>query len=128
MSTTRINDLRKRLKRDNLDGMIITHLDHIRYLTGFTGSAGLLVIGPKGADFFTDFRYTDQSRKQVRGAKVSIIKRDPVDCLKDFPRLNARHRRYGFAVEAQRRRAVHYLDLCMCPSSLCHGLYLARSW
>ena len=58
MSAKRINALRKKLRADNLDGMIITHLDHIRYLVGFTGTAGLLVISTKGAEFFTDFRYT----------------------------------------------------------------------
>ncbi len=99
MSTLRINNLKKKLKSDNLDGMIVTHLDHIRYLTGFTGTAGLLVIGPGGVDFFTDFRYTDQARQQVKGAKVSIIKQDPIDSLKDFPRLNTRRYRYGYNSE-----------------------------
>ncbi|MFH1373955.1 MAG: Xaa-Pro peptidase family protein [bacterium] len=99
MSTLRINNLKKKLKSDNLDGMIVSHLDHVRYLTGFTGTAGLLVTGPGGTDFFTDFRYADQARQQVKGAKVSIIKRDPVDSLMDFPRLNARRCRYGYNSE-----------------------------
>ena len=41
MSTKRINDLRKQLKAENLDGMIVTHMDHVRYLCGFTGSSGM---------------------------------------------------------------------------------------
>ena len=99
MSTKRINALRKKLRADNLDGMIFTHLDHVRYLTGFTGTAGLMMITSKGADFFTDFRYADQARKQVKGARVSIVKRDLVAGLKGFPRLNAKNRKYAFSSE-----------------------------
>ncbi len=99
MSAKRINALRKKLRADNLDGMIITHLDHIRYLAGFTGTAGLLVISTKGAEFFTDFRYTDQARKQVKGARVTIVKSDPISALKDFPKLNVRNRKYAFSSE-----------------------------
>jgi Xaa-Pro aminopeptidase len=99
MSTKRINELRKKLQAENLDGMIIAHLDHIRYLTGFTGTAGLLIISSKTADFFTDFRYADQARRQVRGAAVSIVQREPVAALKDFPRLNVKNRKYAFSAE-----------------------------
>jgi Xaa-Pro aminopeptidase len=79
--------------------MILTHLDHVRYLTGFTGTAGLLVISPSGADFFTDFRYTEQARKQVKGARVSIVKRNLVADLKEFPKLNVKNRTYAFSSE-----------------------------
>ncbi len=99
MSLKRINALRQKLRSDNLDGMILTHLDHVRYLTGFTGTAGLLVISPSGADFFTDFRYTEQARKQVKGARVSIVKRNLVADLKEFPKLNVKNRTYAFSSE-----------------------------
>ena len=99
MSLKRINALRQKLRADNLDGMILTHLDHVRYLIGFTGTAGLLVISPRGADFFTDFRYTDQAHKQVKGARVSIVKRDLVAGLKEFPKLNVKNRTYAFSSE-----------------------------
>lgn len=74
MSAKRINALRKLLSSENLDGMIVTHLDYIRYLTGFTGSAGLLAIVGREAHFFTDFRYDDQAKKEVSGAKVNIVR------------------------------------------------------
>jgi len=99
MSTKRIIALRKKLQADNLDGMVITHLNHIRYLTGFTGTAGLLVITARGADFFTDSRYTEQAHKQVKGARVNTIKSDPISELKDFPQLNVKNRKYAFSSE-----------------------------
>jgi Xaa-Pro aminopeptidase len=99
MSAKRIAELRKSLKAENLDGMIVSHLDHVRYLCGFTGTAGLLVVTQKSADFFTDFRYQEQSAAQVKGARVSIVKKQPLSCLADYPKLAVRNRRYGYDAE-----------------------------
>ena len=96
MSKKRIDALRKRMKTENLDGMIVTHLDHVRYLTGYTGSSGMLVLAGSKNHFFTDFRYKDQVAKEVKGAKVHIIKGAPTAALKDFPELNKRNATYGY--------------------------------
>ena len=117
MSTTRINALRRKIKAENLDGMIITHLDYIRYLTGFTGSSGLLLISPKGADFFTDFRYDDQSHKQVKGARVNIIKGDPLDGLKDQVKLAGTNYRYG--IDGDHVSVAQYNKLGTCGRRCC---------
>jgi Xaa-Pro aminopeptidase len=37
----------------------------VRYLTGFTGSNGLAIVGPGTRRFLTDFRYVEQARAQV---------------------------------------------------------------
>jgi Xaa-Pro aminopeptidase len=100
MSVARIAELRKAYKGINLDGMVITNLDQVRYLSGFTGSAGVLVITDKTADFFTDSRYTIQARKQVKGARVHTIRGERISVLKDFPHLDAANRRYGFSGES----------------------------
>ncbi len=99
MSKKRIDAVRSQLRSENLHGLVVTHLDYARYLAGFTGSSGLLVITQTSADFFTDFRYKDQAAKQVKGAKVNIVKGDPTTTLKDFPRLNKRNALYGFDTE-----------------------------
>ncbi|UCC44241.1 MAG: aminopeptidase P family protein [Candidatus Zixiibacteriota bacterium] len=99
MSVQRLNSLRKKLDRENLDGMIVTHLDHIRYLVGFTGTAGLLIVNKRGADFFTDVRYTFQAGKQVKGARVHTAKAGLIAALSDFPGLNVKNRKYGFVSE-----------------------------
>ncbi len=99
MSTKRLNELRKKLQAENLDGMIITHLDHIRYMTGFTGTTALLIISTKAADFLTDFRYADQARQQVRGARVSVVQRDLLASLKDFQQFNVKNRKYAYSGE-----------------------------
>lgn len=95
MSVQRIATLRKKILANNLDGMIVNHLDYIRYLTGYTGSAGLLIIGKKSADFFTDFRYTDQARKEVKGAKIHIVAGGLLSSLDKYPKLDGQNLRYG---------------------------------
>ena len=56
--------------KDGLDSFFVNHLDHIRYLTGFTGTAGILIVNRKGADFFTDFRYKSQAGKPAPSGEV----------------------------------------------------------
>ncbi|HET8667829.1 MAG TPA: Xaa-Pro peptidase family protein [Terriglobales bacterium] len=62
------------ISREKVDALIVTHLPNIRYLCGFTGSAGVLVGTPRRWTFFTDGRYTQQAHEEVRGARVSIVK------------------------------------------------------
>jgi len=99
MSKKRIDAIRKQLGSENLDGVIVNHLDHIRYLTGFTGSAGLLVITVKAANFYTDFRYKDQASKQVKGARVNMVKVGPMQAIKDVKSLGVKNARYGINTE-----------------------------
>ena len=60
--------LAERLSDLEVDALLVTGLTNVRYLTGFTGSNGqALVAGAEGAEsvFFTDGRYTEQSRHEV---------------------------------------------------------------
>lgn len=60
--------VREVMARDGLDALLVTHLPNIRYLTGFTGSAGLLLILPASAVLVTDFRYAAQAPMEVGNA------------------------------------------------------------
>ena len=53
----RINKLRQKLSLAQLEGMYVTNLTNVRYLTGFTGSAGSLLILEEAQHFFTDGIY-----------------------------------------------------------------------
>src|SRR6202044_684636 len=66
--------LRQHLATTQFDALLISHLPNIRYLCGFTGSAGLLLVAEAGSTFFTDVRYDTQAREQVKGAKVVIAR------------------------------------------------------
>ncbi len=69
----RLHRLLFELERRKIDALLVTHLPNVRYLCGFTGSAGILLAGRRSA-FFTDGRYSEQSRSEVQGARVVIGK------------------------------------------------------
>lgn len=50
---------------DGVDALLVTDLAGVRYLTGFTGSNGQLLLHPDGPLFFTDGRYDEQASSQV---------------------------------------------------------------
>lgn len=68
----RIGRLRLSFSALKADALLVTHLPNIRYLCGFTGSAGLLLVDSARATLFTDSRYTFQAREEVSGARVQI--------------------------------------------------------
>ena len=57
----RVEKLREAMRKDAVDGFLITSPYNLRYLTNFTGTTGLAVITLDKSFFVTDFRYTEQS-------------------------------------------------------------------
>jgi Xaa-Pro aminopeptidase len=53
-----------------VDAFLVTDLTNVRYLTGFTGSNGMAVVGRDLRRFITDFRYTEQAGAEVEGFAV----------------------------------------------------------
>ena len=83
--------LREHLATTRFEGLLVSHLPNIRYLCGFTGSAGLLLVEESGSVFITDVRYDTQAREEVQGAKVIIARKSPLLALGDF--LSKRRKR-----------------------------------
>jgi len=52
---------------DGLDALLVTDMLNVRYVTGFTGSTALAVVGLGVRRFVTDFRYVEQARAEVDG-------------------------------------------------------------
>jgi len=77
-----------------MDAYLCARLSNIRYLTGFTGSNAALVVSTGGAVLFTDGRYTEQARLEVRGAEVGVTP-DPWNAAARRMR-SLRARRIGF--------------------------------
>src|SRR5579871_3446670 len=67
----RLDRLRVRLAEHEVDALIVTNLANVRYLSGFTGSAGVLVVTDKPALLTTDGRYRTQSGEQVEAAGLA---------------------------------------------------------
>jgi len=73
----RIRALRESLERHRVDSMLVTHMPNVRYLCGFTGSSGALLVGPKTAELHSDGRYTLQATEEAQGARVRIARGNP---------------------------------------------------
>ena len=55
--------------------LLVTHMPDVRYLCGFTGSNGALVLGAGKATLYTDGRYTAQAKAEAVGTRVVIAQR-----------------------------------------------------
>ncbi|MFQ6616473.1 MAG: M24 family metallopeptidase, partial [Fidelibacterota bacterium] len=68
----RVENLRERLREHSLDGLLVTNLTNVHYLSGFTGSSGTCLILSHEAFFISDGRYLTQSSQEVRGMETII--------------------------------------------------------
>ncbi len=73
--SARLSRLISVLSRRGIDLFLCTRMTNIRYLCGFSGSDGILLVSGDGATLVTDGRYAEQSRLEVRGAEVLITDR-----------------------------------------------------
>jgi len=66
--SARLARLRPLLSDAGVDALVVTSMANVRYLTGFTGSAGLVLVTASGALLTTDGRYQTQAREQLDAA------------------------------------------------------------
>jgi Xaa-Pro aminopeptidase len=71
----RLQSLHGALAQHKLDALLVSHPPNIRYLCGFTGSSGVLLVAAWSDVLFTDGRYTQQAREEVLDASVVITKK-----------------------------------------------------
>jgi Xaa-Pro aminopeptidase len=80
------------MRREKLDGFVVVNLPNVRYLCGYTGSNGLMLVTRHDCWFYTDFRYKEQIRTEVKGCRKRVLVRDlvshpPPEWGKSFRRL-----------------------------------------
>jgi Xaa-Pro aminopeptidase len=100
----RQNKLREQFASVGLDALLVSHLPNIRYLCGFTGSAGFLLVAEAGSVFFTDVRYDTQGREEVKGAKVVIAHKALLNALGEWVttrRKKSRSKGWTIGIEAE---------------------------
>jgi Xaa-Pro aminopeptidase len=69
----RLTKLRKVLTEHDLEALLVSQPENRRYVSGFTGSAGWLVISPERAILATDFRYYEQVGREAPGFELAKI-------------------------------------------------------
>lgn len=89
--------MRRRLEGLSIDALIIFSLENVRYLSGFTGSEGTVIISGDDGYFLTDSRYTTQAGDEVSGLKIYTFKKK-MDGIKEV--VGAKIRRMGFEASA----------------------------
>ena len=72
--THRIERLQRELAPQNASAFLVTKLSNIRWLCGFSGTAGTLLVTPQRAVFLTDFRYRTQADAEVKDAETVIYR------------------------------------------------------
>jgi Xaa-Pro aminopeptidase len=94
--------LREQFASAGLDTLLVSHLPNIRYLCGFTGSAGLLLVSETESVFLTDVRYDTQGREEVKGAKVVIVRKALLNALAEWVGSHRkRSNRWTVGIEAE---------------------------
>ncbi|MED3553815.1 Xaa-Pro peptidase family protein [Cytobacillus praedii] len=66
----KLQRLRSSFEKLGIDGMLITSTFNRRYMSNFTGSAGVVLISVDQAQFITDFRYIEQATAQCEGYEI----------------------------------------------------------
>ena len=98
----RQHKLREYLATTRFDGLLVSHLPNIRYLCGFTGSAGLLLVQESGSVFITDVRYDTQAHEEVKATKVVIARKAALAALGELlPKRRKRSRAWILAIESE---------------------------
>tara|TARA_Y100001936_G_C16069115_1_gene669315 strand:+ start:690 stop:1775 length:1086 start_codon:yes stop_codon:yes gene_type:complete len=70
---SRLKKLRSKIGNQELDAIFISNAENRRYFSGFTSSAGYLLVTPDQAIICTDFRYTEQAAQQAPDWRVERI-------------------------------------------------------
>lgn len=79
---------RQALTRESLapleiDALLVTEMVNVRYLCGFSGTAGTVLVTPEKCQFLTDFRYATQAEEQAAGVETHVYK-EALEFLKEL--------------------------------------------
>jgi Xaa-Pro aminopeptidase len=77
----RLRKLRTSIGEKELDALLISQPENLRYLSGFTGSSGWLLISGRNAILVLDFLYVEQAKEESPGFEIIQIKQELHDWL-----------------------------------------------
>jgi Xaa-Pro aminopeptidase len=80
-SIKRLRKLRKSIVEKGLDALLLSQAENLRYLSGFTGSSGWLLISGQNAILATDFRYVEQAKGESPDFEIIQTKQELRDWL-----------------------------------------------
>lgn len=117
----RLERVRERLAIQELDGLLVTSAANRRYLSGFTGSAGALLITAERAFLLSDSRYAVQGPQEAPAFDFVLLS-DSAPLFKQLAQLVSQYRilRLGFEANdltvAQHTKLQHELQTAAAQS------------
>lgn len=91
----RVRRVRQLIDESEADSLLVIGRDNVRYLSGFTGSAGVLLIGASEALLLTDSRYQAQARSEADDFEVVTVEKSWMEQLAELLRTRP-YRVLGF--------------------------------
>jgi Xaa-Pro aminopeptidase len=67
-----IQSLLQKMQTLNIENALISEIENVRWLTGFSGSSAFVIINKNGGIFITDSRYAEQAPEQVKDMDIQI--------------------------------------------------------
>lgn len=111
----RVLKLRAEMEKLNLDAILIEESKNKRYISGFTGTAGSIIITKEKNILFTDFRYTQQAKNQTEDFEIVEISRtNPItNFLKkmDMKRLGFEDDKMSFSTYSNYKEALSSTEM-----------------
>ena len=98
ISPARRRRVARAVAAEGVDALLVTHLPDIRYLTGFTGSSGVVVSMNTQAVLFTDGRYMTQAKAEAGGTRVLIVDKPALQTACEWVQASGA-KRCGFDAE-----------------------------
>jgi Xaa-Pro aminopeptidase len=92
----RLSEVHRLMEEKNLPAMLVTQAENRRYLSGFTGDAGMLLITPQRTILSTDSRYWEQAEKQAPTVEIHRGKGRAREMLRGLIELVGNLTRVGF--------------------------------
>ncbi len=77
-NTRRVAAFRDLAAQKQIRAFLVSAQANIRYLTGFTGSSGYLLITPERSVLYTDGRYDTQAHEQTSGIEIAVSRSSPL--------------------------------------------------
>ncbi|MDH4231717.1 MAG: Xaa-Pro peptidase family protein [Nitrospirota bacterium] len=68
----RISLIADSLESKGIDGILVSHITNVRYISGFRGSYGRVLIAKENRVFCTDPRYEEQAKQEIKGFDLLI--------------------------------------------------------
>ncbi len=113
----RINRLRMLLPPQQLDAIFITKPENRTYLTGFTGSAGAVLVTAREVLLLVDFRYAEQAAAEAPNCEVVRVPRQAADATAELVR-GKELQRIGFEPNGVTFQEYVQLAAAMQPAAL----------